>query len=235
MANTNLGAVFSTLSAHPFWYGSQLPVYFLASAFMSGAAAIILFTHFACTIRKETVDPESFEGIQGAAKVLAGVLFLIGVSTAWKFISYYVGGSEAGRMAANSLINGPLATNFWVFEICIGMIIPVLILVGSKFKSMQAMSSAALMALVGAFFQRYDLVVAGQQVPQYYGWDNLPVYFSYVPSASEFLVTLGGFGLVGAGFLLGERFFGKAFRSDHGHGEKRLMLPRAGWPGPREI
>ena len=217
MANTNLGAVFATLSAHPFWYGSQLPVYFLASAFMSGAAAIILFTHFACTIRNETVDPESFEGIQGAAKVLAGVLFLIGVSTAWKFISFYVGGFESGRLAANSLINGPLATNFWVFEICIGMIIPILILVGSKFKSMQAMSSAALMALVGAFFQRYDLVVAGQQVPQYYGWDNLPVYMSYIPSASEFLVTLGGFGLVGAGFLLGERFFGKAFRSDHGH------------------
>ena len=79
------------------------------------------------------------------------------------------------------------------------------------------MSSAALMALVGAFFQRYDFVVAGQQVSAYHGWDNLPTYMSYVPSAAEFLVALGGFGLLGAGFLLGERFFGKAFRADHGH------------------
>jgi Ni/Fe-hydrogenase subunit HybB-like protein len=34
-ANTNLGAVFATLSSRPLWYGSQLPIYFLASAFLS--------------------------------------------------------------------------------------------------------------------------------------------------------------------------------------------------------
>jgi molybdopterin-containing oxidoreductase family membrane subunit len=215
MANTNLGAVFSTLSAHPFWYGSQLPVYFLASAFMSGAAAIILFTHFAYSIRKEEIEPSTFEGLQGAAKIMAGVLFLLAVSTLWKFMAFYVGGSEAGTLAADSLIKGPLATNFWLFEICIGMIIPIFILVWSKFKSMQAMSAAALMALVGGLFQRYDFVVAGQLVPQYYGWDNLPTYMSYVPSAAEFLVGLGALGLAGAGFLLGERFFGKAFRPSH--------------------
>ncbi|MBU0482566.1 MAG: polysulfide reductase NrfD [Proteobacteria bacterium] len=217
MANTNLGAVFSTLSAHPFWYGSQLPVFFLASAFMCGSAAIILFTHFAHAIRKEPVEGSTLVGMQGAGKVLAGVLFLLAVSTTWKFISYYTGGSEAGRLAADSLLSGPLSTNFWVFEVAIGMLLPILLLVGSGFRSIQAMSTASLMALVGAFFQRYDLVVAGQQVPQYYGWDNLPTYFSYVPSAAEFMVTLGAFGLVGAGFLLGERFVGRAFKSTHEH------------------
>lgn len=216
MANTNLGAVFSTLSGHPFWFGSQLPVYFLASAFMSGAAAIILFTHFAYSIRKETVDEVTFTGLQGAGKVMTGVLFLIGVSTAWKFISFYVGGSDAGRLAADSLLSGPLAINFWVVEICIGMIIPIIIMVVTKFKSLPAMSSAALMALVGGFFQRYDFIVAGQLVHPFAGWDNMPTYLSYIPSAAEFVVTLGGFGLLGAGFLLGERFFGKAFRPEHG-------------------
>ena len=163
------------------------------------------------------IDAETFEGLQGAGKVMAGVLFLIAVSTAWKFISFYVGGSEVGTMAADNLLKGPLSTNFWVFEICIGMIIPIFLMVGTKFKSMQAMSSAALMALVGGLFQRYDLVVAGQQVPHFYGWDNLPTYLPYVPSAAEFLVALGALGLLGAGFLLGERFFGKAFRANHGH------------------
>lgn len=217
MANTNLGAVFATLSAHPFWYGPQLPIYFLASAFMSGAAAIILFTHFAHTIRGEKVEGQVLEGLQGAGKVLAGVLFLIGVSTAWKFIAFYTGGEETGRLAADSLLTGPLSTNFWVFEICIGMIVPIVILVLSGFRSVQAMSTAALLALVGAFFQRYDLVVAGQQVPHFLGYDDLPTYLSYVPSLSEFLVLLGAAGLTGAGFLLGERFFGKAFRAGHDH------------------
>jgi len=45
----------------------------------------------------------------------------------------------------------------------------------------------------------------------------MPTYLSYVPSAAEFLVAFGGFGLVGAGFLLGERFFGRAFRHSGHH------------------
>lgn len=216
-ANTNLGAVFATQAAHPFWYGSQLPIYFLASAVMSGAAAIILFTHLAYKMRGEEMGKDTFQGMQGAGKVLFVTLFLIGVATAWKFISYFVGGAETGRIAAMSLINGPLSTNFWVFEITIGIVFPIAVLAISKLKSLQAMSTAALMTLVGAFFQRYDLVVAGQQVPQYFGWDNLPTYFSYTPSAFEFLVTLLGFGIVGAGFLLGERFFGRAFRHSGHH------------------
>ena len=94
---------------------------------------------------------------------------------------------------------------------------PLLILVGSQMKSLQAMSTAALLVLVGQFFQRYDLVVAGQQVPVFSGYSDLPTYFSYIPSTAEFLVTLGGMGVAGAGFLLGERFFGKAFRHSGHH------------------
>lgn len=216
-ANTNLGAVFATLSAHPFWYGSQLPIYFLGSAVMTGAAAIILFTNLAYKIRGEAMAADTYNGIQGAGKVLFVSLFLIGVATAWKFISYFVGGTEVGRLAAMSLIKGPLSTNFWVFEITIGIVFPLVILAFSKLKNVQAMATASLMALVGAFFQRYDLVVAGQQVPQFLGWNDLPTYMSYTPSALEFLVTLGGFGVVGAGFLLGERFFGRVYKQSGHH------------------
>ncbi len=215
-ANTNLGAVFSTLSARPFWFGSQLPVFFLASAFLSGAAAIIFFTHMAHKMRGQKMSADSFLGVQAAAKVMAFLLFLSGVAISWKIISSFVGGTEAGRIAAGSLLTGPLSTNFWVFEITIGLLFPLLILVASQMKSVQAMSTAALMVLVGQFFQRFDLVVAGQQVPQFLGYDNLPTYFSYMPSLAELLVTMGGLGVVGAGFLLGERFFGRAF-SHSGH------------------
>ncbi len=214
-ANTNLGAVFATLGGRPYWYGAQLPVYFLASSFLSGAAAAILFTNFAHGMRKEKMSEAMYKGVQSAGKIVTLMLLLIIVATAWRFISFYVGGTESGRVAADALLNGPLATNFWIFEVCIGLLFPIGLLVMTKMKSLPAMTTAALMVLVGQFFSRYDLVVAGQLVPQYQGWDNLPNYFSYIPSASEFLVTMAGIGIVGAGFMLGERFFGKAFE-DHG-------------------
>ena len=215
-ANTNLGAVFATLSSRPFWYGSQLPVYFLASAVMTGSAAIILFTNWSAKMRGEAMDKATLDGMQGAGKVMFTTLVLIVVATVWNFVTRFAGGTEEGRLAALSLLQGPLSTNFWVFEIVIGMVFPIGIMVLSRMKSMPALSAAALMVLVGAYFQRYDLVVAGQLVPVYSGWADTPTYLSYVPSAAEFLVALGGFGIVGTGFLLGERFFGKAFR-DQGH------------------
>ena len=155
--------------------------------------------------------------MQGAGKVMFTTLMLLAVATTWKFIASFVGGTDEARLAAMSLLQGPLATNFWVFETVVGMVFPVAIMVLSRMKSMPALSAAALMVLVGAYFQRYDIVVAGQIVPIYAGWDEMPTYLSYVPSAAEFLVSLGGFGVVGAGFLLGERFFGKAFRAQSHH------------------
>ncbi len=214
-ANTNLGAVFATLSGHPFWYGSQLPVYFLCCAFMSGAAAAILFTNMAFKIRNREIDSTTMAGMQSAGKVLTLTLFLVCVATAWRFISFFVGGAEGGRIAAMGLTSGPLSFNFWVFEILIGLAFPLGLLAMTKLKSAPAMTLAAFMTLVGQFFSRYDLIVAGQMVPHFSGWDNLPTYYSYVPSVSEFMVTFGGIGVVGATFLLGERFFGRAF-DDHG-------------------
>jgi Ni/Fe-hydrogenase subunit HybB-like protein len=217
LANTNLGAVFATLSARPFWYGSQLPVYFLASAIMSGAAAIILFTNLAYRIRNKEMEEDIYGGMQSAGKVVLLSLVLISVATAWKFISTFSGGSEMGRIAAQAMTSGPLATNFWVFEILIGLVAPIFLLAATRCNNVQAMSTASLMVLIGQMFARYDLVVAGQLVPEYLGWDNLPTYFSYIPSASEFMVTLAGLCIVGAGFLLGERFFGRSFESTGHH------------------
>lgn len=216
-ANTNLGAVFATLAARPFWYGAQLPVYFLCAAFASGAAAIILFTHLAHKMRGIDVEGDTFIGLQSAAKVLALTLFLLSVATIWRFIAIFTGNNELATIAANHLLKGPLATNFWLFEVTIGLALPMLILVGTQMKSVPAMSLASLMTLVGGFFQRYDLVVAGQQVPQYYGWNNLPDYLGYMPSAGEFLVVMGGIGVCLTLFLLGERFFGKAFKPEAHH------------------
>jgi len=216
-ANTNLGAVFATLSSRPFWYGAQLPVYFLCSAFMSGAAAIILFTHLSNRMRGSDLDEETFSGLQMAGKVLALTIFLLIVATIWRFISLFVGGNEFARLAAENLLTGPLSMNFWVFETVIGLVLPLFILVGTQMKNVSAMAAASLMALVGAFIQRYDLVVAGQQTPVFYGWDNLPKYLDYIPSLGEMIIVAGAIALCLAGFIAGERLFGKVFTETSQH------------------
>ena len=216
-ANTCLGGVFATLPSRPFWYGGMLPVYFLSCAFLSGAAMAIIFNHAAVAIRKRDFETAEFEGIQTAGKILLLMLILVSVGTFWRMVSFYVGGTYEGRLAADALLTGPLSSNFKLFEISIGLVGPILILVMSRLKSVPAMSAAALMAIVGMFFARYDMVVAGQLVPMFLGYDNLPNYLEYSPSIGEILVVLGGIGLTGSAFLLGERFFGKIFKAETHH------------------
>jgi len=216
-ANTCLGGVFSTLAARPFWYGSQLPVYFLACAFLSGAAAAVFFTHYAYVIRGRKMEPHVFAGVQAAGKVLLLMLILVSVSSFWKMASFYVGGSSDGRVAAEALYSGPLAFNFWAIEIGVGTIAPIVLLLLTRFKSLAAMSTAALMSLVGMFIARLDMVTAGQMVPQFSGFDNLPTYLNYTPSGYEWIVALAGIGFTGIAFLQGERFFGKSFTEHEAH------------------
>lgn len=216
-ANTCLGGVFSTLAARPFWYGAQLPVYFLACAFLSGAAAAVMFTHYAYVIRGRQMEQHVFDGVQAAAKVLMLMLILVGVSTFWRMASFYVGGVSDGKIAANALYSGPLSFNFWTIEIGVGLLAPLALLLVTRLKSVAAMSTASLMALVGMFISRLNMVAGGQIVPQFAGYDNLPTYLNYTPSGYEWIVALAGIGFTGVAFLQGERFFGKSFTEHEAH------------------
>ena len=217
LANTNLGAVFATQAGRPFWYGAQLPIFFLACAFLSGAAATIVFTFLAHKIRKIEMNEDTTNGIKTAGKVLALMLFLVSVAVIWRFIAYYAGGAEAARIAAGALVNGPLSINFWVFEIAFGLAIPLGLIAISNLRSPKMLFIAALLTLIGQFVSRYDLVVAGQIVPEFAGWSGLPTNLRYLPSMTEVLVACTGFGVAGALFLIGERFFGRTFGETSGH------------------
>ncbi|MCP3889087.1 MAG: polysulfide reductase NrfD [Desulfobulbaceae bacterium] len=212
-ANSNLGSVFASLNSRPFWYGSQLPVFFLACAVLSGAAAIVLFTHYSHMLQQRKMSENTFKGLQTGGKIMVLMTFLVSLATAWKFVNAYCGTDEM-IMAADSLVRGPLSTNFWLFEIGIGLALPCVILVASRLRSMHAMSSAALMVLVGQFFSRYNLVVSGQIVPSDHEFVGVSQYLSYTPTTAEYLLVVAGIGVVGFGFVLGERFLDATFSDE---------------------
>jgi len=216
LANSNLGSVFGSLSSRPFWYGSQLPIFFLASAVLSGAAAIVMFTHFSHTLHKRKMSDVTFNALQTAGKIMVLMTFLVGLATAWKFANAYCG-TEEMRLAADSLVSGPLSTSFWLFEIGIGVIFPCILLVLSRLNSIQALSTASLMVLVGQFFSRFNLVVAGQIISTDHGKVGIPDYLSYVPSSTEFLILLAGLGVLGLGFVAGEKVLDSVFNDSNNH------------------
>ena len=212
-ANNNLAGLFTLAADPPIWYGFQLIVFFLASAVMAGTAAIILFSDLALTLRKQRIVGDNLKALNTAGTIMVLMLAILLVILISRFYAMFFNDTpDPGKIAALALLKGPLAFNFWVVEIVIGIVSPLIILVVTKLKNVRAMTLAAILALAGGFFQRIDLVASAQIVPKYAGWNNLPAYLHYFPTFPEMLVVLGGFSLLGAGFLLGERFIGRIFR-----------------------
>ncbi|WP_163338075.1 NrfD/PsrC family molybdoenzyme membrane anchor subunit [Desulfopila sp. IMCC35008] len=214
-ANSNLGSVFASLGARPFWYGAQLPIFFLSCAFLCGAAAVILFTHYAHLLRCERMSHTTFQALRFAGRLMLVMIFLVGLATAWKIANSYCG-TEEMRRAADAVIRGPLAKSFWLFEIGIGLVLPMALLAFSRLRSLQALSLASLLVLVGQFVARYNLVVAGLIIPQYAEFSSdAPAYLTYSPAPAEHLLVVGGIGVMGLGFLIGEKKFAKLFSADN--------------------
>jgi molybdopterin-containing oxidoreductase family membrane subunit len=207
-AHSNLGAIFGMLHSREFWYGPYMPIYFIASAVMSGGAAIIFFTWIGYKVNNEKMDAPMERAIEVVAKLTAFMIAVILFFTAWKLITGFVG-SPAKREVIKAMLAGPYAFNFWVFEVIIGMIIPFAVLLGTRFRNVNMSFFASVLMVIGIFFMRYDLVVEGQIVPVFHelGVNDYRGLLSYSPSFHETMIIIGGMGIVASAFLIGERVF----------------------------
>jgi molybdopterin-containing oxidoreductase family membrane subunit len=119
--------------------------------------------------------------------------------------------------AMETLLTGSYSINFWGGEVLLGMIFPLLIILGTKGRSMNALFVAAFAGMVGIFFMRYDLVIVGQLVPHFHGMGlvDYPELYTYMPSLHENLIVLGGVAFCGLAFLVGEKMFRGHVSEDH--------------------
>jgi molybdopterin-containing oxidoreductase family membrane subunit len=105
-----------------------------------------------------------------------------------------------------AVLTGPLAINFWLFEVLIGLAIPFAILINPKTRTTFGVMAAGLLSTIGIFFMRYDLVVAGQLVPmRVEKGENGATLLHYVPSIAENTIVIGAICLCALLYVIAER------------------------------
>jgi molybdopterin-containing oxidoreductase family membrane subunit len=162
IAHSNLGALFA-VNYLPFWHGALLPVYFILSAIVSGAALTIIAAILTDWIRGVKIAGERYEALQMLRFVLGFSLVVTAFFTAWKFIiKAYPTAGWFSNEAVSVFLVGEYAFNFWFFEILIGLLIPLIILASPAGRSVDGLFVAAFLTIVGIFFLRIDLVMGGQ-------------------------------------------------------------------------
>lgn len=208
-AHSNLGAVFGLLMGREYWHGPYMPIYFIASAMMTGCSVIILFHFLGYKVNGERMNNSMKNALRVTAKLGVLLISVIMFFTAWKMISGLAGQPAGKYEAVMALLAGPYAVNFWVFELGLGMVFPLVMFLRSKGQDLKMMFLGAAAMIVGIFVMRYDLVVVGQIVPVYHelGVNEYHGLMSYSPSFYEGMIALGGFGLTAFLFLVGEKLF----------------------------
>jgi Ni/Fe-hydrogenase subunit HybB-like protein len=203
---SSLGALYGVLKARPIWYRPDISVLFIISAVVSGMALTVFASMLSARLaRRANVDDKLLDRI---SQIIGWILVLYLYFRFWDALSmtytYFPGRTEG----LNLLTGGALSFNFWVGEILLGIVFPIVILINKRTRSLPFWRMLALLLVVGGVAAyRWDTNISGLMIVLSYlpGEPNI-AYTSYRPSLIEFLA---GGGIVSYGLLafsLGVRY-----------------------------
>lgn len=210
MFHGGVGALFGVVAARPHWHSGLFPILFVLSALVSGGA---LLTMVAAVFQDGW--RRNSETVIALGQLVLGLLLLDVVFQVSEFLVAFRGGIPGHVAGLQLVVSGPYWWVFWAWQIGVGTLAPIALLVLPTKRHAGWVSLAALLIAAGLFGMRLNIVIPGLAVEEIKGLSQAvasartsPQYF---PSLQEFLVTLG---IGGLGLLL------------FGLGE--LLLPRSG-------
>jgi menaquinone reductase, integral membrane subunit len=195
---SSLGATYGILKARPIWNRPDLSVLFILSAVTGGLAATVLATLVVGRLRPQAhVDGKLTQQVAvfiGWALV-AYLYFRFWDAFAMTY-TYLPGRTEGLRL----ITEGPFAFNFWVGEVLLGVIVPIVLLLTPRLRRLPWVLMLAMALIVGGTVAyRWDTNLVGQLVLlTYLPTDITARYTDYVPSLVEFVT---GAGIVAYGLM----------------------------------
>ncbi|MCP4292283.1 MAG: polysulfide reductase NrfD [bacterium] len=161
-----VGFIFGGIKANPLWATPLMPVIFLLSAAVSGIAGIIVAYYILMRIKGREVDQVC---VRSATKFLWG--FFI-VDFTFEMLEIFSHGYMATHHwhSLHNLLWGPLYQSYWVYQVGVFSVIPVLILgylslVNVKDKIFNILAPlASVMILIQVLLMRWNVVIGGQMM-----------------------------------------------------------------------
>jgi len=203
---SSLGGVYGVLKARPVWYKPEMTVLFMLSAIIGGIALTLFASMLSARLTRRASTNDLL--IQRVAHFVGWALVAYLYFRFWDvFAQHYT--YEPGRTEGMELLtNGPLSFNFWVLEMILGTLAPMVILLTSYTRGHPFWRMLALgLIVIGVIAFRWDTNLSGLLVVMPYSPGQQTVaYASYVPSMIE---VVAGMGIVAYGLLafsLGVRY-----------------------------
>lgn len=205
------GSIFGFLVARQFYDAAILAPLFIAASYVFGTAvyAIVLILIFKCS--KRDLGETIIKRIRASlALFICAVLFL-------EFVRHLANlyATEHHGIQSYILTGDTFSSLFWLGQILLGSVIPLLLLWAKQIKNHTfALFSASLFAIIGGFIQLYIIIIGGQSYPlQLFPnaetsssfYDG--VFHQYSATLPEYLLGLGGIGISFCLVLIGIKIF----------------------------
>ncbi len=186
------GAIFAVVKSRPSWYTGLFPIIFLVSALVSGGAGLTFLTAFALPLKKATKLPL----VKSLAKLVVCFVALDLLLLFSDVLVTFYGGIPSHIAATKITFFGPFWWIFWIVQIGLGAVIPIIIVSNSKTgNSIGWLGLMGLFVMIGIIGVRINIVIPPQIIPQFPGlpdaYHNLRYAVGYFPSLNEWLVGLG--------------------------------------------
>lgn len=200
------GAIFGFIASRALWNSAMFPVLFLVAALVSGVGLLILILVATMKFTRREISEDM---VVGLGKYLAGFifiqLFLVAVEGLQK--AYFGFETEAVEfLLAN------YGVSFWIVQVFLGMLLPLAILLyPSTRNKLSWVIAASVLAVLGVFAERFNIVVPGLALPQRYTIEGqIQGYFgaagAYSPTSAELSIVLGVIALLGLLYALGLKY-----------------------------
>ncbi|TXG36763.1 NrfD/PsrC family molybdoenzyme membrane anchor subunit [Seonamhaeicola maritimus] len=188
IAYSVLAWIFS-LTLQPGWNSSIFAPYFIVAGLYSGIGVIIIamylirkFYHLEHYIRKIHFI--------GAGVILLVISLLFGYFTFSEYFSRWFSHKTHDVNLLNTLFN----RYFWMFIFAnyIGVIAPIIILFFKKFRTIKSITFAAVIAVLGLWFNRYLIIVPTLETPYLPIQDSRPEFIHYSATWIEWALSFAG-------------------------------------------
>jgi Ni/Fe-hydrogenase subunit HybB-like protein len=174
-----VGFLFGAIKANPWWSTALMPVIFLASAVVSGIAALIVLYLFLCWRRK--VAPE-VDCVRTMVKYLWGFLFFAVALEMLEIVHMAYEGSDEWPIIAQLIFTRLKVSYVWL-QVIIGSLAPFLLLPLAMLPRLAAKTTfkvaafASLLVLLQVLAMRWNVVVGGQMYSKSFrGFVEYPVH-----------------------------------------------------------
>jgi protein NrfD len=160
------GFLLSFVTARPLWNAGAVSIISIFLSFNTGVATVLLVTCFSKRVRNEMREIVSAQGnsLDYVVKYFMLISLLVQLTTCFIWIVSLITG-KADSVKAYYILMNNYGYHFWIGVIGVGLIAPFIILAvwcSGKLKDSPIPIFVTIPILVGGYFFRYILILAGQ-------------------------------------------------------------------------